>query len=220
MNIASYIDHTNLKATATEADIRTLCEQAIQYKFATVCVNPRWVPLVASLVEAKSPKVCSVAGFPLGAEFPQIKAIQAEHAIMAGADEIDIVADLPSIIALDERALINDISPVLKVCRKFRPAVTLKVIIESAALTDDQIIMASQVCSRVGVDYVKTSTGLNPAGGASIEAVKLMKENAPNCRVKAAGGIRTKQQAIEYINAGVSRIGCSASVEVVKGSMY
>ena len=215
--LAGMIDHTFLSATAIEQDIRRICQEAIDYGFCTVCVNPRWVALVADILHGTAVKVCSVAGFPLGADSTKIKAAQAKEVIMAGADEVDTVADVASIISGDENYLRKDFSAVLDVCRSMRPAVTLKVIIESAALTEEQIQFVCQIADRVGIDFVKTSTGLNPAGGATPEAVTLMAQSSPNCKIKAAGGIRTTDQAIAMIEAGASRIGCSASVDVVEG---
>jgi deoxyribose-phosphate aldolase len=136
--------------------------------------------------------------------------------IFAGADEVDMVADIAAIIEGDRKYFANELRSVLKVCRSMRPSVILKVIIEAAALTHDQKILACEVCESSGVDYVKTSTGLHPAGGASAEDVKLMALTAPSCKIKAAGGIRTLEQAMEMIEAGASRIGTSASVQIVE----
>jgi deoxyribose-phosphate aldolase len=173
--------------------------------------------LAAKIVHGTGVLVDGVAGFPFGTDSAKIKAAGAEEVIMAGADEVDMVADLASVIEGDRRGLIDDIGAVLKVCRSMRPVVTLKVIIESAALSDEQKILACKVCEELGVDFIKTSTGLHPAGGAKVEDVRLMAESAPRCRIKAAGGIRTAQQALEMIAAGASRIGASASVAIVDG---
>ena len=213
--LAKYIDHTLLSATAIKVDIEKLCHEAIDYGFCSVCINPRWVPLAAKLLHLTKVKVCSVVGFPLGADPGRVKAMEAKDVIMAGADEVDMVADLASVIQIDEEYLLNDIAQVSKVCRSMRPVVTLKVIIESAALTDEQIAFACQVCQRAGANFVKTSTGLNPAGGAKARHVSLMAESAPACKIKAAGGIRTSAQALEMIAAGASRLGTSASAEII-----
>jgi len=149
---------------------------------------------------------------PLGADSTKIKVAQAREAIFAGADEIDMVADLAAIIEGDSRYLFAELQAVLGVCRSMRPPVVLKVIIESAALNNEQKIFACRIAQDVGVDFIKTSTGMNPAGGATVEDIKLMKETAPNCKIKAAGGIRTAKQAIEMLNAGADRIGTSSSV--------
>ena len=214
--LASYIDHTLLIATALKTDIERLCNEAIEYGFHSVCVLPRWIALAADILHNTDVKVDGVAGFPFGANSAKIKAADAKDVIMAGADEVDMVADLPSIIVGDRDYLIADIYSVLKVCRSMRPAVTLKVIIESAALTDEQIVFVCNICQQMGVDFIKTSTGLNPAGGASVEAVRLMKQSAPQCKIKAAGGIRTAQNALDMIEAGASRIGTSASVQIIE----
>jgi deoxyribose-phosphate aldolase len=214
--LAHCIDHTLLSASAVTADIERLCAEAAEFRFAAVCVNPRWVPLAADILHGKGVAVCSVVGFPLGAELSRIKALQAEAVIMAGADEVDMVADLASILQADSAALAREVSAVLKVCRSMRPPVALKVIVESASLTEAQLTFVCRIAEQVGVDFIKTSTGLHPAGGATVEAVRLMAAAAPKCRIKAAGGIRTAEQALAMISAGASRIGSSASVQIVQ----
>jgi deoxyribose-phosphate aldolase len=214
--LAGFIDHTLLESTATKDRIERLCREAVDYGFYAVCVNPRWVPLAAELLHNTKINVAGVVSLPLGADSTKIKAAQAKDAIFAGADEIDMVADLAAIIEGDSRYLSNQLQAVLKVCRSMRPAVTLKVIIESAALTREQRIFACQIADDCRVDFVKTSTGLHPAGGATIEDVKLMREYSPNCKVKAAGGIKTAKQAIEMLDAGVERIGTSSSVKIIE----
>jgi deoxyribose-phosphate aldolase len=214
--LARYFDHTLLSASATTADIQRLCDEAAKFHFATVCVNPRWIPLASDILHGKGVGVCSVVGFPLGAELPRIKAIEAETAIMAGADEIDMVADLAAILEGDADRLSQEMAAVLKVCRSMRPAVPLKVIIESASLNETQLTFVCQIGNRLGVDFLKTSTGLHPAGGATVEAVRLMAAAAPKCRIKAAGGIRTVEQALAMIDAGATRIGSSACVQIVQ----
>jgi deoxyribose-phosphate aldolase len=213
--LAACIDHTLLDATATKEQIEQLCQEAKNYGFHTVCVNGRWVALAAELLAGSKVAVGGVVSLPLGAETTKIKVAQAKEAIFSGADEIDMVADLAAIIADDTKYLQNQIQAVLKVCRSMRPAVVLKVIIESAALNNDQKIFACQVADRCGVDFIKTSTGLHPAGGATIEDIKLMKETAPNCKIKAAGGIKTAKQALEMLAAGAERIGTSSSIQII-----
>lgn len=213
--LAGCIEHTLLAATATEEQIRQLCEEAKAFGFYGVCVNPRWVVLAAELLEGSGVKLCGVVSLPLGADTTKIKVTAAHDAIMRGADEIDMVADLASVIQGDARYLTSQLQAVLKVCRSMRPAVVLKVIIESAALTKEQKIFACEAASRCGVDFIKTSTGLHPAGGATIEDVKLIKQAAPNCKVKAAGGIKTAKQALEMLDAGADRIGTSSGVEII-----
>jgi len=214
--LAGCIDHTLLAATATTEQIKQLCEEAKNYGFCAVSVNPRWVTLAAEKLHGSKVKVGGVVSLPLGADSTKIKIAQAKDCIFAGADEIDMVADLAAIIEGDSKYLTNQLQAVLKVCRSMRPKVLLKVIIESAALTREQKIFACQIADKCGVDFVKTSTGMNPAGGATIEDVKLMKEAAPHCKVKAAGGIRTAKQAIDLLKAGAERIGTSSGIQIIK----
>lgn len=216
MDLAGYIDHTLLNDRATADQIKKLCSQAREYGFTNVTINPKWVPLASDILHRSQVKVGSVIGFPLGAESTRIKTAQTTELIFAGADEVDMVADIGAIIELDREYFLNELSCVLEVCRSMRPSVILKVIIESAALTHDQKVFACDVCQQAGVDFIKTSTGLHPAGGASIEDVKLMAETAPGCRIKAAGGIRTAGEALEMIEAGASRIGTSAAIQMIE----
>ncbi len=213
--LAGCIDHTLLDATATKEQIEQLCQEAIDFGFHTVCVNGRWVPLAAELLAGSKVAVGGVVSLPLGADSTKIKVAQAKEAIFAGADEIDMVADLAGIIAGNSKYLQSQIQAVLKVCRSMRPAVVLKVIIESAALNHDQKIFACQAADRCGVDFIKTSTGLHPAGGATVEDIKLIKETAPNCKIKAAGGIKTAKKALEMLAAGAERIGTSSSIQII-----
>lgn len=213
--LAGCIDHTLLSATATSEQIRQLCEEAKTYGFHAVSVNPRWVALAADELHESKVAVGGVVSLPLGADSTKIKIAQAKEAIFAGADEIDMVADLAAIIEGNSPYLTNQLQALLRLCRSFRPAVLLKVIIESAALSREQKIFACRIADKCGVDFVKTSTGMNPAGGATVEDIKLMKEFAPHCKIKAAGGIRTAKQALEMLEAGADRIGTSSSVEII-----
>lgn len=213
--LAGCIDHTLLSATATSDDVRKLCEEAKSYGFAAVSINPRWVSLAADLLRGSKIAIGGVVSLPFGADTTKIKAAQAKDVIFAGADEVDMVADLAAIIEGDSKYLSGQLKAVRKVCHSMRPKVLLKVIIESAALTKEQKIFACQIADKCGVDFVKTSTGFHPAGGATVEDVKLMKEAAPNCKIKAAGGIRTAKQAIEMLEAGADRIGTSTGVQIV-----
>jgi len=189
--LAGCIDHTLLDAAATKEQIRQLCEEAKSRGFHTVCVNGRWVALVAELLAGSKVAAGGVVSLPLGADTTKVKVAQAKEAVFAGADEIDMVADLAAIIEGDSKYLRGQLQSVLRVCRSMKPAVVLKVIIESAALSNEQKVFACQIAQEVGADFIKTSTGLHPAGGATVEDVKLMKETAPKCKIKAAGGIRT-----------------------------
>lgn len=214
--LAAYFDHTLLDCMATEDDIRRHCQEAVAYGFYAVCVQPRWVALCADILHGTGVKVVSVAGFPYGTNLSKVKAYEAEAVIMDGADEVDIVADLASVLSGDADYLRRDFEAVLKVCRSMAPLVPLKVIIESAALNEEQIRFVCGIAQKCGVGFLKTSTGFHKAGGAKTEDVKLMAESAPRCKIKAAGGIKTLEQALAFIEAGVSRIGASASVEIIK----
>ena len=213
--LAGCIDHTLLSATATSEQIRRLCEEAKEYGFYAVSINPRWVALATEKLHGSKVKVGGVVSLPVGADSTKIKAAAAKDAILAGADEIDMVADLASIIEGDSQYLFGQLKAVLKVCRSMRPTVVLKVIIESAALSREQKIFACRIAQEAGVDFIKTSTGLHPAGGATIEDIKLMKEAAPSCKIKAAGGIKTAKQALEMLDAGAERIGTSSGVQII-----
>jgi deoxyribose-phosphate aldolase len=214
--LARYIDHTLISATATREQVKQLCQEAKDYGFHTVSVNGRWVALAAEMLAGSKVAVGGVVGLPLGADTTKIKVAQAKEVIFAGADEIDMVADIAAIIEGDSSYLLNQLQAVLKVCRSMRPIVLLKVIIESAALTREQKIFACQIAEQAGVDFIKTSTGLHPAGGATVEDIKLMKETAPNCKIKAAGGIRTAKRALEMLQAGAERIGTSSGVQIIE----
>lgn len=216
VELAACIDHTLLTATATRYQVERVCEEAKTFGFHAVCVNGRWVPLAAELLRSSKVAVAGVVSLPLGADSTKVKVVQAKDAIFAGADEIDMVADLAAIIEADSKYLSDQLAAILKVCRSMRPAVILKVIIEAAALTTDQKVFACRIAEQVGVDFIKTSTGLHPAGGATIEDIKLIKETAPKCRIKAAGGIRTAAQALEMLAAGAHRIGTSSGVKIIE----
>ncbi|MHC5164031.1 MAG: deoxyribose-phosphate aldolase, partial [Planctomycetota bacterium] len=203
--LAKYFDHTILDCMATEADIRRHCQEAVDYGFYAACVQPRWVSFCANLLHGTDVKVVSVAGFPFGTDSPRIKALQAEEVIMDGADEVDIVADLAAVIDGDRKRLQDDMAAVLKVCRSMKPEVILKVIIEASALNHEQIRFVCDAAQAVGVDFVKSNTGFHKTGGAKLDEVKLMIESAPHCRVKASAGITTAEQALAFVEAGVSR---------------
>jgi deoxyribose-phosphate aldolase len=213
--LAGMIDHTILAATAYEEDIARLCDEAKEWGFASVCVNPRWVGFAADRLSGTKVHVCSVISFPLGADTTKMKAGAAEDVIFDGADEVDMVADLAAIRAGDHNYLSKELKEVLAVCREMQPSATLKVIIEAAALDDEQKRFACRVCATTGVDFIKTSTGFHSAGGAKIDDVKLIRQEGGACRIKAAGGIRTAKDAMAMIEAGADRLGCSASVAIV-----
>lgn len=214
--LAKYFDHTLLDGMATEGAVRRVCAEAVDYGFYAVCVQPRWVALCAEVLGGTGVKVVSVAGFPFGTETPKVKALEARAVIMDGADEVDIVADLASVLCGVAEYLRRELAAVGHECRVMKPAVGLKVIIEAAALTPEQIRFVCAVAQQAGADFVKTSTGYHKAGGARVEDVRLMAEAAPGCGVKAAGGIRTLEQTLAMIEAGATRIGASASVEIME----
>jgi len=214
--LASYIDHTNLSATARREDIAELCDSAVRLGFCSVCVNQRWVEFCSDRLCDSAVNVCTVIGFPLGADSRRAKVAAVQEAIRLGADEVDVVADLAAIQAADGAYLTKEFVKILGVCGSVRPGVCMKVIIEAAALTDEQKIFVCRIADLCGVDFVKTSTGMHKAGGAKVEDVKLMKKYAPRCKVKAAGGIRTADAMIEFIEAGAERIGTSCGVSIVE----
>lgn len=223
--IASLIDHTILKAEATRDDVLRLCDEALEHGFASVCVNGCFVKAVRERLAGSAVKTCAVAGFPLGAMKPMIKAIEATSLVKDGADEVDFVAHLPTLLACDVEAARVEFAELVKAARSVLPGVVIKVIIESAALMKDadaalsekRIAAACEAARAAGVDFVKTSTGFHPAGGASVQAVRLMKKHAGPMKVKASGGIRTLEDAKQMIDAGADRIGCSAGVQIVTG---
>lgn len=214
-NIASYIDHTLLKPTATKAQIETLCEEASVHQFASVCVNPYRVPLAVEKLKTSPVKVCTVIGFPLGAAPKDIKVREAEWCLEHGAKEIDMVINIGD--ALDEEwDAVHDEIQTLAASAHANGAI-LKVIFETCFLSDDQIIKACQASASGCADFVKTSTGFG-TGGATIENVRLMSETvAGKCQVKASGGIRDRDTAIAMIRAGATRLGTSSGVAIVKG---
>ncbi|NLB34619.1 MAG: deoxyribose-phosphate aldolase [Elusimicrobia bacterium] len=212
-DLARYIDHTLLKAEATQEQIGELCEDAKRYKFATVCVNPANVKLASQLLSGSGVGVTTVIGFPLGATTPTVKALEARDAIANGADEIDMVINVGALKSGNLRLVEDDIRAVREATR----GKVLKVILETGALSKEQIVTGSQLSKIAGADFVKTSTGFGP-GGATAEDVALMRKTVgPQMGVKASGGIRTTQDVNDMIGAGATRIGASASVAIVSG---
>ncbi len=212
--LAPFIDHTLLKPEATESDIERLCNEARQFGFASVCVNPCYVKLAARLLEGSRVKVCSVVGFPLGANRKEIKAYEARRAVLDGASEIDMVMNIGALKSRNYRLVEEDMRGVKEACGR---GVIVKVILETALLTRDEKIKACEIAKASGVDFVKTSTGFGP-GGATVEDVALMRSVVgEKLGVKAAGGIRDAETAARMIEAGASRIGASASVKIVAG---
>ncbi len=213
-NIAKMIDHTLLKADATKEQIHTLCLEAKEYSFASVCVNPSWVPYCADLLKDTDVKVCTVIGFPLGANTPETKAFETRNAIENGASEVDMVINIGALKSGNEELVEKDIKSVIEAAKG--KALT-KVIIETSLLTEDEKVRACKIAVKAGADFVKTSTGFS-TGGATPEDVALMRKIVgPKIGVKASGGVRSVDDAEAMIQAGASRIGASSGVKIVKG---
>jgi deoxyribose-phosphate aldolase len=214
MRIPALIDHTLLKPEATHDQITQLCEEAREYGFAAVCVNPTNVKLAAELLKGSPVAVCTVIGFPLGATLPEVKAYEAQQTIHYGATEIDMVINIGALKSEDYELVEQDIAAVARTCHD--NGAICKVIIEAALLTEEEKITACQLAKKAGSDYVKTSTGFGP-GGATVEDVTLMRRViGPSMGIKAAGGIRTLETAKKMIEAGATRIGTSSSVKIVQ----
>jgi deoxyribose-phosphate aldolase len=212
--LAGLIDHTLLKPDARSADVERLCSEAVRFRFASVCVNPCWVKLAASSLEGSGVRTCSVVGFPLGAARKEIKAYEARRAVLDGAREIDMVMNIGALKSGDLNLVEDDMRYVREACGR---GVVTKVILETALLTDSEKITACRIAGRVGMDFVKTSTGFGP-GGATAEDVELMRRTVgATMGVKASGGIRDQETAERMIEAGATRIGASASVKIVGG---
>ncbi|MFA6400126.1 MAG: deoxyribose-phosphate aldolase [Salinivirgaceae bacterium] len=213
--LAGFIDHTLLKPDATKAQFDKLCDEAVQYKFYSVCVNSSWVPYVTKKLRGSGIKICAVIGFPLGAMDSRSKAFEASNAIEAGANELDMVINVGSLKSKDYKLVEEDIRAIKRVCRK---NTILKVIIETVLLTDDEKVIACEIAKKAEADFVKTSTGFS-GGGATVADIMLMRRIVgPKIGVKASGGIKEYNQAIALIQAGASRIGCGSSVAVITGA--
>jgi deoxyribose-phosphate aldolase len=212
-HLASMIDHTLLKPEASRAQVEQLCDEAKQYGFASVCVNPVYVKLCAQRLKGSPVKVCTVVGFPLGATLPEVKAFETQQALDAGATEIDMVINIGALKDRDNDLVARDMAAVVRAAHAANAPV--KVILETALLTDDEKLTACQLAQSAGADFVKTSTGFGP-GGATAEDVALMRRAVgPTMGIKAAGGIRTLADAQKMIAAGATRIGASASVKII-----
>lgn len=212
MEFNKYFDHTLLKQDATEEGIKALCLEAKEHDFASVCVNPCFVPLAHSLLKDTDVKVCTVIGFPLGANETAVKCFEADLAIKEGASEIDMVLNVSNAKMHRFDLIEKEIAEVKKACGK----ILLKVILETCLLSDEEIKQCSLAAVRAGADFVKTSTGFSK-GGATAEAVRIMREAVgPNVGVKASGGIRSYADAKAMIEAGANRIGASASIAILE----
>ena len=210
-NLAHFIDHTNLKPDAQETDIKVLCNEAIKYDFASVCINPVYVPIAKSLLRDANSLVCSVVGFPLGADSAEMKYAEARFLIFNGVDEIDMVINIGS---LKERRT-NIVKKEIKKVVDAAEGKIVKVIIETSLLENDEKILACNLVKDCGANFVKTSTGFSKVG-ATIEDVELIKETVGDAiGIKASGGIKNKEDAISFIQAGASRIGTSNGVKII-----
>ncbi len=212
MSMNQYIDHTLLKAQATRSEIERLCQEAKKYQFISVCVNPYWVAYANELLHDTSVKVCTVIGFPLGANTSSVKAFEAKEAVKSGADEVDMVINVGLVkdglwdqVQVDIKAVVDAAKPAL-----------VKVIIETCLLEHDEIVNSCQAAQQAGADFVKTSTGFS-TGGATVDDVALMRQTVgPDMGVKASGGIHTFEEAQALIEAGASRLGASKGVAIVQ----
>ncbi len=213
ISLAKYIDHTNLKPFATENDIVRLCEEAVHYGFAAVCVNPYWTATASNALRSSNVKVCSVVGFPLGATPTSIKVAEAESCLEDGADEIDMVINIGEAKSGNWDFVENEIRVLAELCKAYDSK--LKVIFENCYLKKEEIILACRASVAAGADYVKTSTGFGSSGAVLEDVVLMVKEVAGKCKVKAAGGIRDKSTAVKMIEAGADRIGTSSGIQIV-----
>ncbi len=223
LQLARCVDHTVLKSEAGEREIRTATAEALEYGFAAVCVNSGWIKLVKSLLDAAGNNgsdhvvaACGVVGFPLGAADTTVKAFEAQRCVNSGADEIDMVIWLPALLSGDVDLARKDVAEVVKAAKGVCGKTLVKVILETAILNESQIAMGCQAAGEGGADFVKTSTGFHPAGGASVQAVRWLKQYSGSLRVKASGGIRDLVTAQAMLAAGADRLGCSASVAIIK----
>jgi deoxyribose-phosphate aldolase len=215
-SLASLIDHTLLRADATAADIRQLCSEARKYGFASVCVNPYWVPLASAELSGSPVKVCTVIGFPLGANATATKVAETENAVQQGASEIDMVINIGELKAGNHDAVFTDIAAVASAAHK--GGAILKVILETALLDDRQKMAACTLAKSAGAEFVKTSTGF-ATGGATVQDVALMRQVVgKEMGVKASGGIRTLEDMNKMTAAGATRIGASAGVKIMEAA--
>jgi deoxyribose-phosphate aldolase len=216
LDLAKFIDHTLLRPDATANEIDTMCEEALEYGFASVCINPTWVKRSAEHLRGSEVRVCTVIGFPLGATSPEIKAMEARRALRDGAREVDMVINVGALKSGDTALVLADIEKVVDAAHE--GGAICKVILETALLTDEEKVIASALAKRAKADFVKTSTGFG-GGGATVYDVALMRETVgPSMGVKASGGVRTLEDAEDMIAAGATRIGASAGVQIVGGN--
>ena len=214
--MASLIDQTLLKPDATKDDIRRLCQEAMNYGFRTVCVNPSYISLASCILRDSQVNVCSVVGFPLGANTPEVKAYEAEKAIRDGANEIDMVINLGALKSGDYELVKRDIMDIVKKGDRDQKDIIVKVIIEIGLLSDDETVFACRLVKESGANFVKTSTGLNTRGATVQDVEFIRKLVGPEFGIKASGGIRTYEDAMKLIKAGANRIGTSSGSLIIK----
>ncbi|MFL6517724.1 MAG: deoxyribose-phosphate aldolase [Bacillus sp. (in: firmicutes)] len=213
-NIAAMIDHTLLKPETTRQQIESLCQEAKEYKFASVCVNPTWVVTAKELLQSSGVMVCTVIGFPLGATTSETKAFETKNAIENGAEEVDMVINIGALKDHNDELVEKDIRAVVEAAKG---KAHTKVIIETSLLTNEEKIRACELAVKAGADFVKTSTGFS-TGGATAEDIALMRKTVgPDLGVKASGGVRSTEDVQKMIEAGATRIGASSSIAIVKG---
>ncbi|MGG2095398.1 deoxyribose-phosphate aldolase [Bacillus sp. S13(2024)] len=214
MNYAKLIDHTLLKPDAKKEAIVTLCEEAKQHDFASVCVNPTWIETAAEILKGTDVKVCTVIGFPLGANTPETKAFETKDAIAKGATEVDMVINIGALKDKNDELVERDVRAVVEAAKG---QALVKVIIETCLLTEEEKVRACELSVKAGVDFVKTSTGFS-TGGATVEDVALMRKTVgPEIGVKASGGVRDEKGMDAMVEAGATRIGTSSGVALVSG---
>jgi deoxyribose-phosphate aldolase len=214
MSLNKLIDHTVLKADTNQDGVQKIIDEAIQYDFKSVCINPAWVAYAAEQLKDSDVLVCTVIGFPLGANTSEVKAYEAKDAINNGADEVDMVINIGALKSGQYKKVGHDIKAVVDAAAG---KATVKVIIETSLLTDEEKVKACELAKQAGADFVKTSTGFS-TGGATVADVKLMRQTVgPDMGVKASGGIYSAQDAQDMIEAGATRIGTSAGVAIVSG---
>lgn len=215
MELNRMIDHTILKADATEEDVLRIIEEAKKYQFFSVCINPTWVALAKEKLAGESVAVCTVIGFPLGANTSSVKAYETKDAIANGADEVDVVINIGALKSKQYKKVQQDIEAVVEAAKD---KALVKVIIETALLNNEEIVKACELAKAAGADFVKTSTGFSTSG-AKAEDVRLMRQTVgPDMGVKASGGIHNAEEAMAMVEAGATRIGTSAGVSIVSGT--
>lgn len=214
-DIAQYIDHTVLKADAVTADIEKICKEAVEYNFKTVCIQPYWIPYAVEQLAGSEVGITTVIGFPLGANASEVKAFEAKQALKDGATEVDMVINIGALKSEDYDTVLNDMKAVVDAVDG---EAVVKVIIETALLTKDEKVRASELAKKAGADFVKTSTGFS-TGGATVEDIKLMRATVgPDMGVKASGGVSDYADAVAMVEAGATRIGASSGITIVEGS--